>query len=249
VEKEKAITAQSVGAASTYCCRYALRSLLVIATEEDDDGNAASGKTAKQSQETAGEFVDVVTGIEAENKKSRTGSSFTIYRVTTAEHGTYGTMDKKLIEVLTPHKESAQPLKIFTAANSRGYGFDITGFDLVTEERQAPAAQDQGGKADPPQTTPPKAETSKDPIPTGSDAKEDIRAVLGNKATLVERYFRVTGHLPKDGTLYTLKPAQERQLRGNPDGAIAAAEKWEESLNIKSGANLENSAQAAKAAA
>lgn len=41
---------QSIGSAITYMRRYALSAVLGIATEEDDDGNKASGKEATKSK-------------------------------------------------------------------------------------------------------------------------------------------------------------------------------------------------------
>lgn len=45
-------TAQSVGSAITYARRYAIGAVLGIATESDDDGNAATGKTEKTAKKT-----------------------------------------------------------------------------------------------------------------------------------------------------------------------------------------------------
>lgn len=46
-------SAQEIGSAITYLRRYAVVSLLGIATEEDDDGNAASGNTRSGADTTA----------------------------------------------------------------------------------------------------------------------------------------------------------------------------------------------------
>lgn len=43
--------AQKIGSAITYARRYALSAILGIATDEDDDGNAASGNTLKDKSE------------------------------------------------------------------------------------------------------------------------------------------------------------------------------------------------------
>ncbi len=50
--KEGEVTPQAVGAAITYARRYGLAAILGVASEEDDDGNAASGVSKPAKKET-----------------------------------------------------------------------------------------------------------------------------------------------------------------------------------------------------
>lgn len=196
--KEKAITPQSIGSAATYACRYALRSLLVIATDEDDDGNSASGVSKKTSQ-VDGSFEDVITDIIEKQGKARTGKTFTIFEVVTGDHGVYKTFDKGLVNALAKYKGSGQVIII--DGQKTQYGFDIVGFSEI-QEGQKPAELG--------------------PLPP----ETDIRAVLGSDADLVQDFLRSQGSLLPTQKLYDLNDIKMRKLFANPDGAIKAAKDW-----------------------
>ena len=72
-----AMSAQEIGSAITYMRRYAIVSILGIATEEDDDGNDAAGNTVKSS---AGEPAGTGSsngGDEARHGPESPASTFT----------------------------------------------------------------------------------------------------------------------------------------------------------------------------
>lgn len=61
-------TAQGAGSCVTYARRYALSAILGISSEDDDDGNAASGKAPKITEEDAMWFItDVVPVLRTRN--------------------------------------------------------------------------------------------------------------------------------------------------------------------------------------
>lgn len=67
-------TAQEFGSALTYLRRYALVALLGIASEEDDDGNTASGNTATQQntrQEATGAAESAAKPAAGENQRDK----------------------------------------------------------------------------------------------------------------------------------------------------------------------------------
>lgn len=67
VRVPEAATAQEIGSLITYMRRYALVSMLGLATDDDDDGNHASGNTATSSPRQGGRSgTTAVPAVEAE---------------------------------------------------------------------------------------------------------------------------------------------------------------------------------------
>jgi hypothetical protein len=131
----KAITPQAWGSASTYACRIALRSLVVVASEaaeEDDDGNAASAL-----ESPVGKFQDVVVKVESETRKGRNQRDFTIHRIRTGKHGELATFDLELADAARRIAGSGQVADMEGKKNDRGFGYDIV--SLMPIQGQSPA--------------------------------------------------------------------------------------------------------------
>lgn len=131
----KAITAQAMGSASTYACRIALRSLVVVAsaTDEDDDGNAAS-----DIKPADGRFLDVILSITSETKPGKDGKRpWTINRIETGEHGEVSTFDVKWAEEAGKYKGTGQQVEIEAKKNPRGFGYDLIGIWPVQAANEA----------------------------------------------------------------------------------------------------------------
>lgn len=134
----KAITPQAMGSASTYACRIALRSLIVVASEaaEDDDGNAAS-----DNKPAEGKFLDVIVDIQSETQPGKPGKKpWTIHRIETGEHGTVSTFNQELADNLKPFKGTGQQVELEAKRNPKGFGFDLVDAWPVQAQSEA-----QGG--------------------------------------------------------------------------------------------------------
>ncbi len=64
---------QGVGSCITYARRYALSAICGIATEEDDDGNAASGKQSKERQKPSASAPPPGQGVGPDGEDTTTG--------------------------------------------------------------------------------------------------------------------------------------------------------------------------------
>lgn len=117
--KVRAVTPQAMGSASTYACRYALRSLVVVASE-DDDGNAGSG-----IKPGVGAFQDAILNVTSETKQGKNKKPFTIFRIETAEHGELATFNEDLAKEAEKHKGTGQIVDIEGKKNEKGYGIDL----------------------------------------------------------------------------------------------------------------------------
>lgn len=84
-------TAQGAGSCITYARRYSLSAILGISSEDDDDGNAASNKEPKISEEDADWFfAEVIPVLNSRNVP-------TTKMIATASKFLYGVLSKETI--------------------------------------------------------------------------------------------------------------------------------------------------------
>ena len=99
---------QGQGSCLTYIRRYAMQQILGVASEDEDDGNAASTTDTKkekakepspdapQSQSGHQDIVAVISDIEVKEGEKE-GKKWTKYGIKAGDH-TYGTFDKKIAD-------------------------------------------------------------------------------------------------------------------------------------------------------